>query len=109
MIDPAYEELFSETVLLAAPSSLDAYGKRSWAAPVEVQAHTEMDSRMTRDESGREVSERGRCFLFGAYEDVTVDWLLIRGSASPVILGVEHAYDEHGPHHTVLRFGNTQR
>lgn len=109
MIDSAYRELFSETVQIAAPVGLDAYGKRSWGAASAVPAHTEMTARLMRDESGREVTSQGRIFLYGVF-DITTDHLLVTAAgASPVIIAVEQAFDEQGAHHTVIRFGNTQR
>ena len=108
MIEPEYAELFSETVHLYPSASVNAYGKRTWSpSGSTASAHLDMTVRLVRNAAGREVEESGRVYLYGVFDTLTLDSLIVLpNSASPVILGVDFPHDEHGAHHTVIRMGS---
>jgi hypothetical protein len=110
-IEPGYRELFSDSVTVYPPVSVDLYGKRTWAGSGSVvAAHLVMEARLDRDSSGREVNEVGRAYLFGDQSYMTTDHLVVLSNgASPVLLTVETPWAEDGPHHTLLRFGALTR
>lgn len=106
-IESAYRELFSESVTLLPKVSMDKYGRRSNAATGQVvPAHLVAETRLTRTPDGREVTETGRVYLYGAFENVDTDYLIVLpDGSSPVIIGVDTPHDQIGAHHTVVRVG----
>jgi hypothetical protein len=107
-IESDFLELFSETVTLFPPASVDKYGKRTFSASgVTASAHLVSEVSLTRDGDGREVTEIGRVYLYGT-PTVTTDYRILLGDgSSPVIIGVDTPYDQNGPHHTVVRIGRS--
>lgn len=106
-IEPEYRELFSEQVTLLPKVSMDKYGRRTHASAGSViPAHLVSEVRLTRTSDGREVVETGKVFLYGAFENIDTDYLIILpDGSSPVIIGTETPYDEIGAHHTVVSVG----
>lgn len=106
-IETDYRELFSETVTLLPKVSVDKYGRRSHAASATpVAAHLVYETKLARDPDGREVMETGRVYLYGDYENIDTDYLIVLpDGSSPVIIGVNTPHDNNGAHHTVVRFG----
>ena len=107
-IEQDFLELFSETVTLFPPSTMDKYGKRTFSASgVTASAHLVSEVSLTRDADGREVTEIGRVYLYGT-PAVTTDYRILLGDgSSPVIIGVDTPHDQNGPHHTVVRIGRS--
>lgn len=105
-IETEYRELFSESVTLLPPVSMDKYGRRTHAASAaSVAAHLVSDVTLARDQDGREVVEVGKVYLYGSH-NVTTDYLIVLpDGSSPVIIGVDQPHDQNGPHHTVVRIG----
>lgn len=106
MIESNYRDLFSQTVVLYAPSTLDAYGKRTFSASAQsFSAHFISEVKQMTTPDGRTVVSAGRVYLYGT-SDATTDYqMVINGSASPVILSVDNLYDDAGRHHTVITYG----
>lgn len=108
-IESDYRELFSETVTLFPPATVDKYGKRSWTASASVTAcaHLVSEVSLTRDADGREVTETGKIYLYGT-PSVTTDYRLrLDDGSEPIIISVDVPHDENGAHHTVLRIGRS--
>ena len=105
-IESDYRELFSETVTLFPPNTMDKYGKRTFStASVSAPAHLVSDISLSRDQDGREVTEVGKVYLYGVYP-VTTDYkIVLSDGSSPVIIGVDTPHDPAGAHHTVVRIG----
>ena len=105
-IESAYRELFSESVTLLPPVSVDKYGRRTHTASASaVPAHLVAETILTRTPDGRDVVETGKVYLYGQVS-VTTDYLIVLADgSSPVILGVDTPHDENGWHHTVVRVG----
>ena len=107
-IESNFKELFSESVTLIPPSSVDKYGRRlvNLSGSVSASAHTVREAKNIREPDGRIVVEAGRVYLYGTYTQVSDDWtLLLANGASPVIIAVDTPFDQNGAHHTVIRFG----
>lgn len=106
-IESQYRELFSEQVTVIPPVSVDKYGRRvSASAGSVIPAHLVAQVQLTRTPDGREVLETGRVYLYGAYEDIDTDYLIVLpDGSSPVIVGVNTPHDPDGAHHTVVRVG----
>lgn len=108
VIEPEYRELFSEQVTLLPKVSMDKYGRRTHASAGSViPAHLVSEVRLIRTPDGREVVETGRVYLYGAYEQIDTDYLIVLpDGSSPVILAVDTPHDNIDAHHTVVRVGN---
>ena len=106
-IEPQYRELFSESVTLLPKVSIDKYGRRSNAATGQVvPAHIVGETKLTRTPDGREVVQMGKVYLYGAFENVDTDYMIVLpDGSSPVIIGVDTPYDPNGAHHTVIAIG----
>lgn len=110
-IETNFQELFSETVTLIPPASVDKYGRRllDTSASVSASAHLVSELRNVRSPDGRVVTETGKVYLYGTFSQVDDDWtLLFSSGASPVILTVDTPHDRNGAHHTVISFGETR-
>ena len=106
MIEREYLELFSERVTLYPPSTKDKYGKTTFSASgVSACVHLVAEELVMRDIDGREVIQTGKAYVYGTPTvDTTYKMVLADGSI-PVVLSVDVANDQNGPHHTVIRFG----
>jgi len=107
-IEPEYRELFSESVTLMPKVSMDKYGRRSHSASasISVPAHLVAEVKQITTADGREVVETGKVYLYGSYENVDTDYMIVLpDGSSPVILAVDTPYDNIGAHHTVLTVG----
>lgn len=108
MIEAAYADLFSESVTLYPPASVDAYGKRTFAASgVTVAAHYVAEEALLRSEDGRDVIVKGTFYLYGT-PTVTNDYrLVLDDGTEPIIISVDTPHDENGAHHTVIKVGES--
>jgi hypothetical protein len=107
-IEKEYRELFSESVTLLPKVSMDKYGRRTHtASAVPVPAHLVAETKLTISPDGREVVETGKVYLYGSFQNVDTDYLIVLpDGSSPIILGVDTPHDNIGAHHTVIRIGN---
>ena len=107
-IEKEYRELFSEQVTLLPKVSMDKYGRRTHtASAVPVPAHLVAETKLTISPDGREVVETGKVYLYGSFQNVDTDYLIVLpDGSSPIILGVDTPHDNIGAHHTVIRIGN---
>jgi hypothetical protein len=105
-IESEYRELFSESVTLLPPVSMDKYGRRTHSgSAASIAAHLVAENSLSRDQDGREVVETGKVYLYGSH-NVTTDYLIVLpDGSSPVIIAVDTPHDQNGAHHTVVRVG----
>jgi len=105
-IERQFAELFSETVTLYPPVSVDVYGKRSFSASgVTASAHYVSETMMRRDPDGRDVVEVGRFYLYGQVSVDTDHRIVLDDGSEPPVLAVDFPHDQNGWHHTVVRVG----
>jgi hypothetical protein len=99
--------LMLETVTLTASTTLDKYGKQSFAASgVPFRARIMWSERILRDKDGREIVEAGRAVLYGAAPTATPAWrITLPDGSTPKIVSVATIEDEDGDHHSVIGFG----
>ena len=99
--------LMLETVTLKANSTVDKYGKQSFAASgVTFRARLIYDTRLVRDSEGREVVEAGKAVLYGAVPLLNPRWqIALPDGTTPKITFVDTVQDEDGDHHSVVGFG----
>ena len=108
-IESEYRELFSDTVTLYPPATVDKYGMRTWTASASVTAcaHLVSETSLTRDPDGREVTETGRVYIYGTPTVTTDHKIRLSDGSEPVIIGVDVPFDNVGAHHTVVRIGRS--
>lgn len=105
-LDPAFLELFSETVTLYPPSTVDKYGKRSFSASgVTAQAHYMAEERLLSSADGRDVVVKGKLLIYGNVTADTDYRIVLDDGSSPIIVSVDYPHDENGVHHTVILVG----
>jgi len=99
--------LMLETVVLKANSTVDKYGKQSFAASgVSFRARLIFDARLVRDSEGREVVQAGKAIIFGSVPSLNPRWQIALPDGSvPKIIFVDTIQDEDGDHHSVVGFG----
>lgn len=105
-LDPAFRELFSETVTLYPPSTVDKYGKRTFAASgVTAPAHYVAEDALLRSADGRDVIVKGKFYLYGDITATTDYRIVLDDGKEPIIVAVDQPHDEDGVHHTVITVG----
>lgn len=105
-IEREFAELFSETVTVFPPASVDMYGKRSFSASgTTASAHYVSETVLRHDPDGRDIVEVGRFYLYGQVNVDTDYRLVLDDGSEPPILAVDFPHDQHGWHHTVIRVG----
>ncbi len=102
MIEPAYAELFSETVTISPSSSMDVYGKYTYGTGVSSSAHLVLGTKLTVTPDGREVVEIGKAYLYGQVAVTVSSKIVLADGTVPVIIFVDKVYDQDGWHHTVV-------
>ena len=107
-IESNFRELFSESVTLYPPSSVDMYGKRSFSASgTTASAHYVSETVLRSDPDGRDIVEVGRSYLYGQVSVDTDYRLVLEDGSEPPILAVDFPHDQNGWHHTVVRVGRS--
>lgn len=103
-----FADLMQDTIIVYPQTTVDKYGKRSFSGTLQIiPCHLIVESRMTRDNQGRETMESGRAICYGSFTNVTTDYKLVLPSGEePPILSVNSIRDETGRiHHTTIAFG----
>lgn len=105
-IEKDFSEMMPHTIVLAAQSSLDSYGRPSWGSGTSYQCRVVYQQTMTRDADGREVVQRGKALLYGVALSAAVQYkLTLPDGTQPRVLDVKQLKDQNGDHHTEIGFG----
>lgn len=106
-ISPEFLPMMPDTITLKSQSSVDKYGKQSFAASgTSFQARLVWQEKILRDMEGREIIEAGRAILYGAAASATPQWqIILPDGSTPKITSVALIKDEDGNHHSVIGFG----
>lgn len=98
-----------ETVTLKANSTVDKYGKQSFAeSGVSYRARIIYETRLVRDSEGREVVQAGKAIIYGAVTSLNPRWqIALPNGTLPKIIFVDTIQDEDGDHHSVIGFGQS--
>ena len=100
--------MMRDQIVLNAQSSIDKYGKQSFATGgASFQARLIWSERILRDKDGREIVEAGRALVFGSVAaSATPQWrLTLPDGTQPKITSLATLQDEEGNHHSVIGFG----
>jgi hypothetical protein len=105
-LDAALAELMTDTVTIAAVSSLDSYGKRTHGTPTTYSAcRIQTGNRKVTAPDGQERVAVGRVYLPNAPTVTINDRLLLPGNVLAPIIAVDEFHDEQGTHHTIVHYG----
>lgn len=109
-----WSHLAPSTVLLAAQSTSDRYGKPSYGSDVAYCARISRKRVLVRTGEGQEVDSRRQVHIIGSAPILETHRLTLstadEGSTeaaviTPKILAVERRFDGNGAHHVVLHLG----
>lgn len=107
-LDALLAELMVDTVTIAAVSSKDAYGKRTWGSATTYPAcRVQSGDHKVLDLAGQEKVATGRVYIPNAPTVTLNDRLVLPDGSVPPILAVDRLADERGAHHTVVHYGST--
>jgi hypothetical protein len=105
-IESLLTELMIDTITLAAVSSKDAYGKRTWGTPASItNCRVQNGSHKVLDLSGQETVAVGKVYVPGSPTLTLNTKLVLPDGSSPPILAVDRFADERGSHHTCIHYG----
>lgn len=105
-IDAQLLEIMVDTITLAAVSTKDAYGKRTWATASSVtNCRVQTGSHKVIDNAGAEAVAVGKVYVPGSPTLTLNHKLTLPDGTSPPILQVERVGDEIGSNHTVIHYG----
>lgn len=106
-IDSKFYEMMPDTIVFNAGSSIDKYGKRTYAGTTtSARGRVVFESRLMKDDQGQDIVSAGRVYLYGPYASLTLgDKITLPSGATPVILSLETKKDTGGNHHSIVHFG----
>ena len=97
---------FASAITHTATSSLDGYGTVTYASSgTSYRGHLSWKAQVIRTRDGKEVVERGRCWIYGTASSINLNdkITLISGDAARV-LDIDLLYDSSSPYATVIHF-----
>ncbi len=105
-LNAALTELMTDTVTIAAVSSIDSYGKRTYGSPTSyTTCRIQSGNRKVVDNQGQERVSVGRVYIPNAPTVTINDKLVLPGSIVAPIVGVDEFHDDVGTHHTIVHYG----
>lgn len=105
-IESLLTDLMVQTITIAAVSSKDAYGKRSWASPTSItNCRVQTGSHKVLDTVGQETIAEGKVYVPNNPSVTVNSKLTLPDGTTPPILAVETFGDERGNHHLVIHYG----
>lgn len=108
-IEPELAELMTQTVGLLATGSVDGYGKRTYKASQPIWCHLDGKAVEVAGPDGTVLTGAGTAWLDDHYPLITTSdrITLPNGGGSKGLVEVKTAYDETGPHHTKIVYGQS--
>lgn len=104
-LDGALRELFSDYVTLKPRSTIDQYGRPTFASGASVPARVEGQYEVVPSPDSRDKVQTGVAYLWGTPTVDTTYSMTLSDGSTVVIIAVDEEWDEDGPHHTIVRFG----
>jgi hypothetical protein len=95
-----------DTITVAAVSTKDEYGKRTWGSPTSItQCRVQSGNHKVVDTVGQEKVAVGRVYVPGSPTITLNDKVTLPDGSTPPLLAVDSYKDERGSHHTVIHYG----
>lgn len=103
--DPCLLELMTQTVRVRSRSTVDEYGRPTYATATEHRAHVSEKSRLIKTDHGEEVMSSGQVWIADPLTMSTEDQVELPDGRTPEVVRVEVYNDENGPNWTKVYFG----
>lgn len=104
-----FDEMMNDTVTFNAGTAVDKYGKRTYGTAFTVRGRLIYEDFLSRGETDREATARGKFLTLGpALNVTTTDRLVLPDGFVGIIHSVDQVSDEDGDHHTVVNFGKAR-
>lgn len=105
-LEPELLELMTQTITRRTSASMDAYGKRTYAAPTTHACHIDGQTTEVIGPDGNTITADGSLWTAHIPDATTSDTITLPGETKARrLLAVKTVYDEAGPHHTKLVYG----
>jgi hypothetical protein len=105
-MDALLKEFLTDTILVSAQASVDAYGKRTLSTAVSYDCRLVYEDRLVRKSDGRDITETGRAIVNGNPAITNNSVIQLPDGTTPVITSIDQITDEFGvAHHVVVGFG----
>lgn len=109
-MEAEFLELMGQTIQRKPAQGLTAYGQRTHKPPVEHQCHLKQGLVEVSQPDGETREAEGTIWLAGVFPDVTTaDRVILPDGKETGVVQVQTVYDEDGPHHTVIMYGDEGR
>jgi len=99
-----FSEMLTSTVTVYPLISRDSYSKPTYGTGVAYSARISERHVKVRDPNGEEVVADGKILIDGNPTIPADSKIILPDLSEPVIMAVNRAYDENGPHHTRIFF-----
>lgn len=97
-------DLLTSVVGIYSRLSVDGYGKPTYGSAVNYQCRISERAVKVRDAQGEEIVADGSVLLGGHPVIPPDSKITLPDSSTPVMIAINRAYDENGPHHTRIFF-----
>ncbi len=105
-IETLLTDLMVESITIANSSSLDSYGKHSYATPTTVaNCRVQTGAHKVTDQAGQEIAATGKVYVAGAPTVTPESKITLPDGSVPRVLVVDRFADERGSHHTCIHYG----
>lgn len=105
-IESALSDLMIDSITIANSSSLDAYGKHSYATPTTVShCRVQTGAHKVTDQDGQEIVATGKVYVAGVPTVTPESKITLPDGSTPRVLIVDRFADERGSHHTCIHYG----
>ena len=101
-IEDDFQELMTQTIVIAPYDSDDEYGEPQFGAEVSYIGRTVNKTTVVRDTNGREKISTSKTWVFGSPDIDPRDKITLDDGSQPVILSAPRYPDENGAHHCVV-------
>lgn len=110
-----FRGLMASTVTIEEVASMDEYGKRTYGTGTTYQARVRQKIERVFNLQGREEWAKTKVWVAphsttGAFPTISPrSRVTLPDGTQPPLIAFERIYDENGPHHMILWFGDTSR
>jgi hypothetical protein len=105
-IETLLSELMVQSITIANASSLDSYGKHSYAAPTTVtNCRVQTGAHKVTDVDGQEIVASGKVYIASSPTVTPSSKITLPDGSVPRVLVVDRFSDERGSHHTCIHYG----
>lgn len=105
-IETLLSDLMVETITITGATSIDSYGKHSYAAPTSVShCRVQTGAHKITDMNGQEIVAAGKVYIASTPTITPESKITLPDGTTPRVLIVDTFSDERGSHHTCVHYG----